>query len=100
MNRPMLRCGHSANAVDEKGNPSCAICCTKEIDKNPPDLSARKARCTYFGSVPKGRNHESNYDCKRGQACLCERPSDTNLPFFHYTSKDFDEFYCGCWGWD
>lgn len=110
---PMMTCGHTANAVmRSKGGvkydpplPCCAICTCTEIDESPPDLSERRARCTYYGKVPSGRSHESNYGCKRGEACNCEQPSQKEeghgLPFFkHCPDKPYDEFYCGCWGWD
>jgi len=104
---PLMKCGHSANAVTSDGKPCCAICfgisggLNLIVDDNPPDLSKRKARCSYYGTRPTGRNHSSNYGCHRGETCMCEQPSKTNLPFFeHKPDKDYDEFYCGCWGWD
>ena len=107
MTKPMMKCGHAANAVEGKtGKPSCVICVgihpgAMEIDDSPPDLSKRKARCLYHGSIPRGGLHESNYGCKRGEACNCERPSDSKLPFFeHRPNREHDAFYCGCWGWD
>lgn len=110
MNKPMMMCGHAANAEqilpDGKRIPSCAICIginpgASIINESPPSLEGKKARCTYFGSVPEGRNHESNYGCKRGEPCNCERPSSPDLAFFeHKPSAEFDSFYCGCWGWD
>lgn len=106
MNNPLMKCGHTANGIDKDGKPVCVICFgirpgAIEIDETPPDLTNRRARCTYYGSVPSGRNHESNYGCKRGECCLCERPSIEKLPFFeHCPDQEFDRFYCGCWGWD
>jgi hypothetical protein len=105
----MMKCGHAANSIqtmpDGTKKPSCAICWpdpeSEIIDENPPSLEDRVARCAYYGTLPNGRNHESNYDCKRGERCLCERPSSPDLPFFyHRPEREFDEFYCGCWGWD
>ena len=106
MNHPMMKCGHAANATSD-GKPSCVICHGIEgglnmiVDDAPPDLSARRARCGYFGTTPKGRNHESNYGSVRGKPCTAEEPSNPDLPFFaHRPSEKFDTFYCGCWGWD
>ena len=70
----MMKCGHSANGKRKIGNiwtDCCLICIgldpkAKIIDEAPPDLNERKARCSYFDSIPKGRNHESNYGCRRG----------------------------------
>uniref|UniRef100_A0A6M3IUC1 Uncharacterized protein n=1 Tax=viral metagenome TaxID=1070528 RepID=A0A6M3IUC1_9ZZZZ len=105
----MMKCGHSANGKRKIGNiwtDCCLICIgldpkAKIIDEAPPDLNERKARCSYFDSIPKGRNHESNYGCKRGNPCLCEQSSSDKLPFFeHKPNNEYDKFYCGCWGWD
>lgn len=103
---PMMRCGHSDNGRDGDGNPVCVICHgihpgAEEVDDSPPDLSARRARCNYYGTRPSGRNSESNYGTKRGEICMAERPSSPELPFFmHRPDREYDEFYCGCWGWD
>ena len=104
--KPMMKCGHAANAVNTKdGTPVCVICTgftsnAFEIDKNSPDLTNRKARCSYYGSVPSGRNHESLFKCKRGEKCLCEVDSSSDLPFFKIEkTRDHDSFFCGCWGW-
>lgn len=51
MNNPiMMKCGHAANAIDEKGNPCCVICISinkeaEQIEDNPPDLKGRLAKC-------------------------------------------------------
>lgn len=76
----------------------------------------RMARCLYYEKsdiVTLKREHQfgCNYDCKKtidagGRRCKCERPSSDNetghgLPFFKaLPDKPFDQFYCGCWGWD
>lgn len=111
MDYPMMQCGHQANAVQtlEDGTkiPSCVICAGVHPGSSTPmeiqpDLSGRRARCTYFGTIPKGRNHSSNYGCKRGEVCDCEVSSaESHLAFFEMKSHEpFDSFYCGCWGWD
>ncbi len=81
----MLACGHSANAVDENGNPCCAICFglkdgASETVVKTPDLKGRKAKCS-----------------------MCDRtePSSIDLAFFEYRpEKPTDLYYCGCKGWD
>lgn len=111
MYQPIMKCGCAAAATcrdDGKGNhydPPIPVCITHdclEIADPQPDLEGRKARCVYFGVVPTGRNHESNYGCKRGEPCQCEQPSLIHkLPFFvHRPDRPHDEFYCGCFGWD
>lgn len=105
MNTPMMKCGHSANATSD-GKPSCAICAglTPDaliVDDNPPSFVGRMAHCSYYGKTPKGRQHEGPKGCERGKPCMCEQPSSSNLAFFQYhPTKEHDEFYCGCWGWD
>lgn len=88
----MMKCGHSANAnrVHEDGTrtPSCAICAgltpDAEIVVRAPDLTDRMARCSYFGSK-----------------CRSKRDSSPSLAFFEWTpARDYDSFYCGCYGWD
>lgn len=80
----MMRCGHAANAT-HNGKPVCAICFgitpdAEIIADTAPDLTGRKARCTYCG-------HETD--------------SRENLPFFEYRpNAEYDSFYCGCGGWD
>ena len=100
----MMKCGHAANSMGKKSGmlasvPACVICDCFEQDDSV-SLDGRTARCSYFGKVPKGRSHESNYGCQRGEPCMCERPSAVNLPFFKTKDGEHDEFYCGCWGWD
>ena len=78
----LMKCGHTANALIN-GKPCCAICVPKreafEI-ANKPNLDGRKAKCYYCGEERK-----SNYD----------------LPFFEYNEdKEYDTYYCGCYGWD
>ena len=108
----MMVCGHAASGGHgrpgtESYHECCVICsmngdegaCTK--DPNPPDLTTRTARCTYYGSDIRVR--ECNYGERRGTVgCHCEQPSDPKrLPFFeHRPTEDHDRFFCGCAGWD
>lgn len=78
----LMKCGHTANALTN-GKPCCAICVPKreafEIVEGF-DLKNRIAKCCY---------------------CSKKRTSDLDLPFFEYKpNKEFDEYYCGCYGWD
>lgn len=80
----MMKCGHAANATDEQGNPICLICYgwkpgAAEVDENPPSLEGREAKCVYCGRVVT---------------------SSENLPFFKRCDGKYDEYYCGCRGWD
>lgn len=80
----IMKCGH---VVDEK-HPKCDLCnCTtilREVMNNTDGLENRKARC-----------------CQHKTSKPPEVPSRWDLPFFNYRpDKDFDEYYCGCWGWE
>ncbi len=117
MSAVMMKCGHAANAKNDAGDPSCAICVginpgAEEVNANPPSLEGRVARCS---------------------SCKAERPSANDLPFFEYRGAgsdaaksckcglnksahpggwtkcnifvergalDYDLYYCGCRGWD
>lgn len=81
----MMACGHAANGVKEPDrNPVCVICDCEEVVA-APDLTGRVARCSYFKT-----------------RCQSERPStDRGLAFFeHRPDREYDEYYCGCYGWD
>ena len=83
--KPMMQCGHAANATCEN-EPCCAICAPspqsfKVVDA--PDLSGRVARCSHYSR------------------CKSEKPSSMSLAFFsHHPDKQHDDYYCGCFGWD
>lgn len=86
MNKPMMKCGHAANAIKMGTNePVCVICFgivagADEI-ADSPDLTGRKARCAY------------------GNHAIVD--SSPDLAFFeHKPEKQMDEYYCGCHGWD
>ena len=54
--KPMMKCGHAANAVDKDGNPCCAICAGFTpnafiVDDSAPDLTGR--RITTCHKLPK-----------------------------------------------
>lgn len=88
--KPIMMCGHAANAIDLKtGNPVCCICigigvgnAAETINANAPDLSGRTAKC---------------YECNE------TKPSTLNgsLAFFkHRPNEKHDSYYSGCKGWD
>lgn len=125
----LMRCGHSANAIDANGQPRCVIC-TAKVTVPSPDLSGRMAECTYCGKrVPSSVNlpffeykgpgslcaetkcHVCGYytkgiPLKNGKLCYC----NTNKPIPSvcinkgkkcvYGPLEYDEYYCGCRGWD
>jgi len=80
----MMKCGHTATAVDEKGNPVCASC---------------------FGIVPEAIEiaEMPSLEGRKAECCQCDNVTDSRigLPFFSYRpDKETDLYYCGCWGWD
>lgn len=89
---PMMACGHAANGtqrIDGVDVPCCVICAGTGVGEKartvvaaPPDLTGRRARCTYFD--------ESIGKCKPTRHTRftnptnSERASDPGLPFFEY----------------
>jgi len=78
----MMTCGHAANAkrwAEGTWVDCCGICSCVEVAETP-DLTGRVAKCSYGGKPV---------------------PSSTDLAFFkHRPDQEFDEYYCGCFGWD
>ena len=75
----LMECGHSANAI-YNNKPRCVICDCDTKAKTIPNLEGRKARCNECGIIID---------------------SSINLPFFKYKPEcEFDDYYCGCEGWD
>lgn len=100
-----MKCGHSANAYrvlkDGTRVHSCIICMCTDVANEQTDLTGRMAKCAYYGN-PVGRNNETHYpNLMKGKCCGSIVPSSPNLPFFKSEpTKEYDEFYCGCYGWD
>jgi hypothetical protein len=89
--KTMMKCGHSANGTLmakggvklEQPAPCCVICDCHELAEEAPSLEGRIAKCCYKMS------------------CKNTAPSTDNLAFFqHHPDEEFDEYYCGCEGWD
>ena len=93
----LMKCGHVANAkLHPSGKPVCVICggITQDAETivrecaGTDGLESRKAKCSYRSP-------------KRGYTCQGVVQSNWELPFFkHQPNQPFDEYYCGCWGWD
>ncbi|MCQ2270956.1 MAG: hypothetical protein MJZ52_07005 [Bacteroidales bacterium] len=87
MRKYLMKCGHVANATTNTGKPCCVICApdvnSMAIEKEcegTDGLEGRIAKCSY---------------------CSKETTSRWSLPFFNYRpTKNNDEYYCGCGGWD
>lgn len=84
----LMKCGHADNATLTTGQEAIPVCaiygCTeieKQIENYTEGLEGRYAKCTMgeHGIVP----------------------SRWNLPFFEYRPDNkYDNYYCGCRGWD
>ena len=80
----LMSCGCAAQGtLTRPGQPALVGClihdCT-DVATAEPDLTGRKARCSYGGA---------------------EVASSTRLAFFeHRPNEPFDKYYCGCFGWD
>lgn len=96
--KPMMACGHRSNASGSKVvdgvrvefKHTCAICDCFDVADSSPDLTGRKARCSYYGKSVRGR--------------ICTGEADSTKPgiafFEHRPTETYDRFYCGCFGWD
>ena len=122
MSNVMLSCGCRANSVNMKtGEPSCVIHSDMPGGVHPipaPDLTGRKARChcgntrnssldlAFFEFRGPG-SREGTESCKN---CGYHRVAHTLeiqakndgicKNFESIGSYEFDEYYCGCDGWD
>jgi hypothetical protein len=88
-----MACGCVAQGREQgSGKPVCVVHLCLEPAASAPDLTGRRARCSYYGAASPHM---------RGRRCASEQPSSLELAFFvHHPDREFDEFYCGCWGWD
>lgn len=76
---PLMKCGHVSQTIIN-GEPYCIVCDNYEIANEIVDLENRQAKCRYCN-----RHVKSNF----------------TLPHFRYcTGQSYDEYYCGCIGWD
>ena len=101
----LMECGHTSQGVDAEGNPVCVIHMGIDpgatvVHTDPPDLTGRKAVCTYArGGDPDGLHTGGGQYA--GRQFANGRDSAVTLAFFKHTPEQAtDEFYCGCWGWD
>jgi hypothetical protein len=109
--KPMMKCGHAANAttiINGISIPCCVICAAiapgaYEVQDSVPDLQGRMASCSYKGSCRErhGRYRDTIYGTFDETTGHAFAPSSTDLPFFEHSPKEqFDLYFCGCLGWD
>ena len=114
----IMKCGHAPNAIDGEGNPACVICFGSIEAKTIIEIElelGRKAQCSICDKVVDSREHlpffryrgkasyEALHKCKcgyydvahgrEGSMCKCDK-------FVAHGEYEYDEYYCGCRGWD
>lgn len=127
MSEQLMKCGHTANAVlkSRAGQkidppiPSCAICDCTEPAPDVPSLEGRTAICSYrygakgvhakcpsefalpfFEYKGPGSRHALTR-CKCGYYEVAHsKPGIKCRQFTAVGPSEFDEYYCGCHGWD
>lgn len=117
MSQPMMKCGHAAQGTQRLDDgttiPVCVICGMgdrgsadyKTVDDAPPSLDGRTSRCSYYKPGFKcdcGKDHcpPTRHE-RHGGGYGAVAPSSASLPFFkHQPEKEYDQHFCGCWGWD
>lgn len=83
----LMKCGHVSNAKNEYGRYICGICDCAEI----------VSEC----SGTKGLEGRFALCCQHKHMTNNPVASSWELPFFKYQpDRDFDAYYCGCYGWD
>ena len=105
----MMKCGCAAQGVrtatkgvkHEPPLPACLIHDCIEVADAAPNLDGRTARCTYRSC----KTHLAKYrDTHYGELRADGRsyaPSALKLPFFQSKpTEEYDEYFCGCMGWD
>ena len=102
---PCRQCGQPMRDVDERGYEDCSGSPYTMDAYGPPDATVctRCAHETYMRSHDlTGRQAQCSYSRKRdGSMHAGTVQSDWGLAFFEYRGdKDYDAYYCGCWGWD
>ena len=119
MSKPMLACGHAANARDRDGNPTCAICIGissgASVVVHTPSLSGREARCAYCGAAQPSNTDlaffEFHGEGSENARKMCKNcgyyktahdagKCDDCVGFEPHGAYDHDSYYCGCRGWD
>src|SRR5215467_7499998 len=116
--KPMMACGHAANAVDMKtGQPVCAICvgltADAQVTATAPDLTGRRARCTCGKSVPSKLTlaffeYRGVGSKSADESCVCGfyrvAHEEGKVPecagFVARGDVGYDSYYCGHAGWD
>jgi hypothetical protein len=120
--KPMMGCGHRQNARTGDGRPACAICTGTDplalVVVQDPSLEGRLARCMCGNTRPSIESEDGSLaffefrgegSPKAKQMCkhcryyeVAHRPEKNHdcKTFEPHGAFEFDEYYCGCRGWD
>ncbi len=117
----MMKCGHVAQATDERDKPHCVICWPDPEAAQvaeAPDLTGRKSECsTCRASIVPSSIDLPFFEYKGSESphaitkCVCgyyevahEKPRNPHVKvcnqFRPVGPAEFDTYYCGCRGWD
>jgi hypothetical protein len=105
----MMKCGCAAQGVCNASGgvkfdppiPSCITHGCLEVADSQPDLTERTARCTYRSCKKYLAIKRDTHYGKLGEDGRSYAPSNLDLPFFVYKpTEQYDEYFCGCMGWD
>jgi hypothetical protein len=106
--RVMLKCGCAAQGVRTATNgvkhdpiPCCIVHDCIEVAESLPDLTGRTARCTYRSCKQYLAKYRDTHYGELRTDGRSYAPSSLKLPFFkHKPTEEYDEYFCGCMGWD
>lgn len=119
MSTIMMKCGHTAQGYMGGDLPVCVICWPSPdsiaLAEKQPLLEDRQAKCASCGSVVPSSyglaffryrgasSHDALHKCKNcvyyeyahthGEPLKCQN-------FEPHGPYEYDEYYCGCRGWD
>ena len=107
--RHLMKCGCVAQGVCASRNgvkldppiPICGVHDCFDIAEASPDLIGRTARCTYRSCKKYLAIRRDTHYGKLREDGRSYAPSSLDLPFYkHKPTEEYDEYFCGCMGWD
>lgn len=109
MEHQMMKCGCAAQGVCSSKDgvkfdppvPACVIHDCIEPAEAKPNLDGRTARCAYRSCKTYLAKYRDTHYGKLREDGRSYAPSSLDLPFFvHKPNEEYDEYFCGCMGWD
>lgn len=103
MESRLMKCGHRAQATTN-GAPCCVICFPSPDSLVPvdtlPDLTGRKARCSCCNKTTVDSSVDLAFYEFRGPGTHYDSRVSNCLTTAKEGGFEYDNFYCGCYGWD